>query len=315
MPKAVAKQEVVIDDPNTPVGEELTEEEKGLLEQDEENTEPVEEEEEVAEEEAEEETSEEEKGKQRTVNYGAFHRERQRRQEAETGRKSSEERAARAEQRVGLILERLAKMPAGGQQQVAEEDAIPDVNEDPVGHIVGILKKQAKMIDQLSAGSQQQTQEQHTTNLVRNLQSSATEMEQEFMEEHDDYNDASAFLQSSRHEELKELGFNLNERRATIAQEALAIAARSMQQGRNPAEVVYNMAKKRGFARKAPTTTVDEGKKKILAVRKGQEQESPLRGRGNSPKSVPTAQALIDMSEADFDKFLQDPKNLEYLGA
>jgi hypothetical protein len=65
------------------------------------------------------------------------------------------------------------------------------------------------------------------------------------------YNEASAFLISQRRAELAATGaYNPLQITQPIQQEAIGLSAQALQAGRNPAQVVMDVAKARGFAPK-----------------------------------------------------------------
>jgi hypothetical protein len=80
----------------------------------------------------------------------------------------------------------------------------------------------------------------------------AITQEKAFIAATPDYNDASIFLLQSRKDELSDLGYNDAQCQEIINNERLAIASQCKQNGTNPAEAVYKIAKRRGYALKAP---------------------------------------------------------------
>jgi len=158
---------------------------------------------------------------------------------------------------------------------------------------------------------------------VKEIFAYAVEKENEFKSKTPDYDEASKFLIQSRNEELAELGYEPDQVKQMIDVERLTIAAQAKAQGKNPAELVYNIAKRRGFTAKAPDgeKAATEGappvtsEQKIDAAKKGAEYATSLsNGRGNLPPGL-TVQRLLEMSEADFDRAMQTPEGRALMGS
>src|SRR5208337_1715706 len=79
----------------------------------------------------------------------------------------------------------------------------------------------------------------------------ASALESEFVRATPDYGAASDFLRQSRDAELAALGMPPQQRLASIQAEAVQLAALALQANRNPAELVYSLARSRGYAPRA----------------------------------------------------------------
>jgi hypothetical protein len=215
-------------------------------------------------------------------------------------RQEAEHRYAQAVSRLETIIQQSAKA-------VEETEEIPDRNEDPVGYLAW---QQGKTLDEIRSLKAEKAQSDKQTEEQRVQQQFLSEYQRNidnFAQQTPDYNDAAQFLLRARDDELQTLGIDDPDQRVQILhQDALTIGAYSMQQGKNPGEIFYNLAKKRGYAKAAAaaTTTVSP----LDTVRKGQAAATTLSGTGGGGGTELTAEALLAMSDNDFKKFTQGKK-------
>lgn len=263
-------------------------------------------------------------GQQKTVPHAALHAEREEHKKTSAQLKDREAQLAVLERRTNLILERLMQtqqQPQGQPQpQAPAEEPIPDLNTDAVGFIVGTLKKQSAELEAIKKGEQtRQVQGQQMT-ADQQIMGRAAALENQFVAETPDYWEASNFMKQSRHAEYTRMGVSdPMQREAMIAQDARNIAILALQQGRNPAQVVYEMAGDRGYkkaAAPAPAAAAPaaDATQQLQRIAEGQTQNQSLtQVRGTAPKGM-TAARLYELSEAEFAKALEDPRNLALLG-
>lgn len=206
-------------------------------------------------------------------------------------------------------------------------EKVPDFETDPAGWIAHTMKSTGKELEDvrkelktLQDDKAQKVEQDKQTSVIRGIMDYAVTKENEFKAANPDYDEASAFLINSRKEELADLGYPEAQIMQMIQGEKLTIAAQAKEQGKNPAELVYNIAKRRGFQKKVPAAGDGNGqqpqddKARIETVRKGTEHGTGLSGaRGNAPSPL-TAQRLLELSEADFDKAIQTPEGRALLG-
>jgi len=234
--------------------------------------------------------------------------------------KAEKEARLLLEQRTNLILERLTPKPEEPKPEV-----IPDFETDPAGWIAGTMRATGKTLEQIQGElaarktkDAEAERQQANTNAVNDIISKAAAQEVEFKKTAPDYDDAGAFLLQSRIDELKEIGYDDKQIMGIVSNEKLAIAQKALADGKNPAAVVYAMAKRRGYAPKKADAAPDPAKlatEKIAALGKGQEQAQSLSGtRGQGPSPL-TAARLLEMSEADFAKFMDTPEGRAAMGA
>ncbi len=222
----------------------------------------------------------------RTVPLAALHEERAR-------RKEERERAEKMEQRFQQLLEKL------GPQ--AEQPKIPDFEAAPADHLKAGLDATQKELAEFKKWrdeqSQQSWQAQQHHQFVQTYASAA----QEFAAKQTDFPLAYKHLMADRDAELQELGFvDAANRHRILQAEEQGIVAQALQNGKNPAEVLYAVAKRRGF--KGGAGTAEDAETKIETLRKGANASNPTAGGGGNAEPPMSLEALARMSDEDFDK-------------
>lgn len=281
-------------------------------------------------------------GKIKRVPYGALHAERSERKKEKEARTAAEARATKAETdaatlagRFQVIQELIQRGQAPQQQQATapaapQEIVIPDVTEDPVGHFKAtneVLARQlqaaTKQIEDVNKWREAQTAEGQAMQNVNRLTQIAQSHESEFRTREPAYDEAFAYVKSVRDQELQHMGYkDPNQRAHIIQQDALQIAAQALQNNMNAAEVVFNIAKSRGFAAKAPVVVpphapvavapavpvVSAETKKIATVARGQAATQSLGQVNGSAPAETSVESLLKMSDADFAKAVSGDK-------
>lgn len=253
------------------------------------------------------------------VPHAALHEEREK-------RKASDARAKLLEERTNLLLERFAQ-PQPQQQHVQvqqpQAEEIPSLETDPLGHIVGQIQALAKRQEEFAAATTQRQQQEQYNAAASQIVNRAVAMEQEFARATPDYAEAAAYLQEGRRQEYTALGYEPYQVSQAIQSEAQQIAQQALSRNQNPAEVIYNIARARGFAKAPPAAVGDlpplvpaqDGAAKIANIASGQQQNRSLGNtRGSAPAPL-TAQRLLEMSDKDFDKMLSTPEGKALMGA
>ena len=238
------------------------------------------------------------------VPHAALHQERMIRKE-----KEEELRQTRTQMEQLLTLKQELEALRKGQQQ-AEEQKLMD--EDPVSALRLKAERAEKTVLELKTSQekeketqiQAQKQQSDLTSFMRDVSS----MTQEYAQEVEDYPQAFNYLMDSRMRELTALGVPQNEIGNIIDQEAIQISRHAMSQNKNPGEIVYNLAKAKGYALKEAKTEnltkeIAAVDKKIENLEKGQQAAKTL--SGGSSKTSADGLSLADissMSDAEFDK-------------
>ena len=257
--------------------------------------------------------------KGRFVPHGALHAEREERKrfqaEAEASRRELNElreRQARFEERFRMAQEATRPKP--------EEQGPPDPNVD----IFASLKWQQDQLvnmQRAQAEARQRDQEQ------QQAQSQETQLWNAWQAEARDYGavnpdfaPAAQWLAQARDKQLQALAYanpqyaNPAVRNAQMDNELRDIIVSAVQQGRRPAEVVYEVARGYGYQTPAPKPIdppangqQDDKFKRIDAAQKASRTIGQV--SGNSGGDAITPDAIARMSEKEFAAFISDKSN------
>lgn len=229
-------------------------------------------------------------------------------------------RFSELEKRTNLLLERgiQAQQPQAVPQQQPQQPQLPDPEKDPMGYMIALMKATGENVQAVDQRVRAQEQAQQSMVQVNRVQSMAMDAERQYAAEHPDYNDAAAFLQQARFNELGFLGFTPEERAQQIRTEAFTLAIRAQQLQKNPAEMIHEMAKLRGFAPKAPApatpdpatapggaANLPENVTRLQTAQRGQNQAVSLSSVGGSAPQPMTSNRLLEMSETEFLEFAE----------
>jgi hypothetical protein len=138
--------------------------------------------------------------KQRMVPHEALHEERTRRQSADKELAAERENMRVLTARTQVILDRLTA-PAP-----EVEVPLPTLDKDPLGHVMGLLKKQGTSLEQLQ--QQDKTVKESNQRIsaaqreINEISTDAVTQEAAFAADTPDYQEASNFLVNWRHKEL-----------------------------------------------------------------------------------------------------------------
>lgn len=180
------------------------------------------------------------------------------------------------------------------------EEADIDPATDPLG---ALMQQQRKIQAQIAAMKEEQTAERQQTHQLtqqEKMMQIVTARVADFEKAHPDYPEAYKHVMTTRTEEYRIRGMSEQEIEKALGDEANQIVVRAMQSGKNPAEVVYTLAKKYGYAVPAdtkapakpnPVDTIDR-------IRKGQAAANTTLQRAAPPTEV-SAENLKEMSDSE----------------
>jgi hypothetical protein len=204
-------------------------------------------------------------------------------------RKEHKRQIERMEERFQQLVQRFA--PA--QQPAAPPK--PSVDEQPVE----VLRDIVQRVERQDIERQQMAQQAQ-------LADALTAAEMQFAATVPDYEDATQHYTQQRAQELALFGNSPMQIREIMRNEALGIAQVAFQQGRNPAELAYSLAKQRGYAGKkaeAPKAPEPDAQRQIETLAKGSAASMSLGTAGGAPNEGGLSlKALADMSNEDFAK-------------
>lgn len=197
-----------------------------------------------------------------------------------------------AEQQVRELNERMARLEATAAKPKADDEdllaviaGLRDDDDDPITDLAQVKRalklfqaQQAREDEQSNASTAQQRE-------FMRLASSMAEAEADFEDDHPDYKQAQEHFKAARRGEFEDMGYAGQELEAELAKDLIGLVRRAVSGGRDPAEVVYNLAKKRGFqSGKAQT---DAKLKEIAAAAQARTPAGGGRGENRlTPDSV-----------------------------
>jgi hypothetical protein len=175
-----------------------------------------------------------------------------------------------------------------------------DYNVDPIG----ATKQKLEALEKVTEETHKTNQEMQQFQEQQRIATSIKQHEDAFKAQTPDYDDAFNHIINLRTNELKIMGYNDQQIADTIAQGAFGIGVSALQQGKNPAQVLYEMAKNYGY--KTPEAEPEKkdttAEKTIEELEKGQEATKKV-GAGEAPKEGELTLAEIMKLDGDeFDK-------------
>jgi hypothetical protein len=206
---------------------------------------------------------------------------------------AAKERAKRreAERQLREVNERVARLEATAKPKTDDEDllaviaALRDDDEDPITDLAQV-KKALKLFQQQQAREDEQTSAQSAEERAFvQLANSMAEAEADFADDHPDYKEAQEHFKAARRAEFEDMGYAGRELEAELAKDLIGLVRRAINGGRDPAEVVYNLAKKRGF--QSGKAQADAKLKEIAAA--AQAGRSAPGGRTGETRLTPDA--------------------------
>ena len=217
------------------------------------------------------------------VPHGALHEERARRKELQRENQEFREKLARLDEQVKLF-----KKP---------ENETPKFDEDPIGfskHEIDRLNRELANVSKQTPESINSLEQKIE---LMNMQRNVERQEMQFEKSTPDYRDALTYYAKSRAETFSELGYEAEEVHELVAKELQDATRRAIDSGKNPAEIVYKMAKRSGFSGKQDN---DKDGRKIDTLKKAESASKSLSDTGGKSKGELSAEALAEMSDDEF---------------
>lgn len=162
------------------------------------------------------------------------------------------------------LAQRLQQASINLGQPPAEQ--VPDPKTQPLEYINHVLGNVQATTSELQQWRQQQETAAQQRAAVQQYAAWATAQEQEFAKNQPEYPDAYRYAAETRDQELRSLGYEDPAARAAIVRMNTAeIINNAVQQGRNPAELVWEYARARGYQPKGRRGGESEAQAKIAA--------------------------------------------------
>lgn len=250
------------------------------------------------------------------VPHGALHAEREERKKAEA-------RVADLERNQAVLNDRwntLLSLQNGGKQD-GEAKAKDDTPPDPATDFFGYVIWQGEQMQRMQAEESQRNQQNEVNRAENQIWGGWDQSVAQARVAKPDFDQATQFLSNMREKQLEALSVvhpqfgNVRGRVAQINEELKDIIRQAAQVGRDPADMIYQMAQGFGYASNATppadTNTVQQQTlDKIAALDEAQNASRTLGSSSGTNTGDPlTAEAIANMSPAEFEAWMKDPKN------
>ena len=213
-----------------------------------------------------------------------------------------------AQRRVGQLEANLQQLQTQQTAPKTPEVVAPDPDTDPLGAMMHQLNTVNKTVADLQAAINAQRDQQTQQTQFQQFQSQVGQLRDQFVKVTPDFTDAYSHIRNARIADLKAFGMTDDKIQQTLFQEEVTLAQNAIRFGKNPAEVMYDMAKRHGYAPKSVAAPNSPTKPDAKLAAIGQAQ--------SAAKTLPSTPALEDItvdglkgaSDSDLDKLVRDEK-------
>ena len=227
----------------------------------------------------------------------ALKEERQRRQEVQ-------QELADAREASKKMTEAFNKLVEAADKPTAQQPQIPDYEEDPIGHLNAKLEMANQKIEGLSKSDQQSQQAQIEQNNMKRFMGDYNEQSREFESENPDYGDAYKHLVGEIRDDYMAQGLTKRQAIDAANNDEMMLAAQQMTNKMNPAKVIYEMAKRRGYRAegKSQSQVKPNAIDKMERLERGVKASRSINNKGVSPNDRMTLEEIAELDDGDFDK-------------
>lgn len=232
---------------------------------------------------------EKEPEKEKFVPYGALHEERQRRKELQQEIERIRQEQLQSAQVMQQVLQQMR------QQQ---EPPAPTVDDDPVAYFQAKQREQEEQLRMVAENLQQRQEREQQEYQQQQFVSAYRQAASEFSQKTPDFNDAYKFAIDHRANELRAAGYPAEMIPQILRSNEAEIVSLAFQQGINPAEKIYEIARIRGW-KGAPQA---EPEQKMQTLEKGVKASKPTGGapQGGEVTLEALAEASSEMDAKEF---------------
>lgn len=211
---------------------------------------------------------------------------------------------AEAQQRVGALE---AYIQQATQQPQQPSTPAPDPTTDPLGAMMHQLEQVNKTVADLQAALTQQQTHQTQLTQFQQFQQRVGQLRDEFVKATPDFPDAYKHIRDARIADLRTFGLTDDKIQQALFQEEATLAEQAIRNGKNPAEVLYEMARRHGYAPKAaaPATPTNPNDK-LASIRQAQTASKQLPSTPNQEDL--SVEGLKEASDSDLNKIVMDEK-------
>lgn len=203
-------------------------------------------------------------------------------------------------QQINARLERAAAPPPKAP------DLVPDLEKDPYGHLMHKIQSIENALLGMHQRTEQTQQQAVQQQQFAALKAQVTSERDSFSAKTPDFSDAYQHLRNARAADLRDVGVPEHKIAEALLTDELAVAQNAMAQGRNSAEVIYNMAKRYGYVPRLAAPSPANPVARVAQIIEGQKAADTV------PKAAASGElslaALKDASDADLNKVAMDDK-------
>lgn len=219
---------------------------------------------------------------------------------------------ADAQRQVGALQQQIQQSQT---QAPAVEPPAPDPTTDPLGAMMHELAQVNKTVLALQTQIQQTQQQQLQQTQIANFQAQVRSMAQEFAKATPDFNAAYQYLRSNREADLLSYGLTREQVNQAMQQEETVLADNAIRQAKNPAAVLYDMAKRHGYTPAATPAASPAPAQTPAAAPSAQEKLTGIAANQSAARNLPrepdhadvSIESLRGASEADLNRLVTDP--------
>ena len=224
---------------------------------------------------------------------------------------------ALAQTRQQLMQAKRQLAEAQGKTPARPAIDIPDPSDDPMATLAAIRDLALSMQSEQATEAEREATETAQTQYISELKGAYEESEQLFEAIQPDYRDAASHSVTNRTAELQVLGLTADAAKSAIYNELLRLTDASVQAGKSPAEVLYGLAKARGYAPKAAAAPAPAPGAALASVEAGQAAAKTLStAGGRTPSADQSPEARIaNLSGAALVSAWNAIKNGQYAAA
>lgn len=183
------------------------------------------------------------------------------------------------------------------------KEAPPEFEQDPLGHLRHSKEQAEREVQEMKKWRENVESSQRNQNEFAAFQQRVNASEAKFAESNPDYWEAAQFVAKAKRDELEELGIPSEQINAVLQNQLVALTATALKSQKDPAQVIYSLAKKGGFSKKQDIGTLQKGVAASKAVPSGRSVDKSL-----------SIESLAGMSDDEFDRIIDDPKAWKNLG-
>lgn len=258
--------------------------------------------------------------------------ERKQRQALEKEVAENKERMARMEGAFGAVVEGMKGQQPGEPQP--EVEPAPDYEEDPAAWLRWSQEQTAAKVDAIAAKQDETATQTEASGQQNAFYNAIQTAEQHYTVQKPDYPQALAHIQRFRMGQFKAMGMPDEEAQQALLGDTLFTAENSFRAGRNPAEVMYQLALAAGYdpdaapadpppadPTPAPVATEEpeapapeSAETKVERLQKGAAAGSAMAGGGGEEQDNFSLEALSKLEGEEFDKAWDKMKKQGKLG-